>query len=218
MSPTFSSYILKYGYMAIFSLVFLQEIGVPNPLPNELVLLFSGYLTSIGKLDFTIVLITVITADTIGSSVLYMAFYYFGQRVLQKWPRVIPTTKLAYLTARVSHKNRWSIYVGRHIPFLRGYTAVAAGLLKIPPGIFLPAILLSALTWSGGYVIAGKLLGHEYVHVVSKLAVGKIILVLLILIMIIIFLGTRMYHYSKNKNTHASGWSYARGDGRNSQE
>jgi len=218
MSPTLSAYILQYGYIAIFSLVFLQEIGVPNPLPNELVLLFSGYLTSIGKLDFTIVLITVIIADTIGSSVLYMAFYYFGQRVLQKWPRVIPATKLAYLTARVSHKNRWSIYVGRHIPFLRGYTAVAAGLLKISPGIFLPAVLLSALTWSGGYVIAGKLLGHEYIHVVSKLAVGKIFLVLLILITVIIFLCTRMYHYLKNKNTHASGWSYARGDGRNSQE
>src|SRR5262245_53183599 len=218
MSPTLSAYIIKYGYIAIFSLVFLQEIGVPNPVPNELVLLFSGYLTFMGELDFVMVLITVIAADTLGSSLLYIVFYYCGQHVLQKWPRVISTSKLDSLTARVSHQDRWSIYVGRLIPFIRGYTAVAAGLLKIPPGIFLPAVLLSALTWSGGYVIAGKLLGHEYAHVVSKLAVGKIILVLLILTMIIIFLGTRMYHYSKNKNTHASGWSYARGDGRNSQE
>src|SRR2546427_9136856 len=163
MSLTFSAYIIKYGYMAIFSLVFLQEIGVPNPVPNELVLLFSGYLASIGKLDFVIVLITVITADTVGSSLLYIIFYYIGQCVLLKWPHVIPTSKLAYFTARVSHKDRWSIYVGRHIPFLRGYTAVAAGLLKLPPSIFLPAVLLSALTWSGGYVIAGKFLGHEYI-------------------------------------------------------
>ena len=51
MSPTLSAYIVKYGYMAIFSLVFLQEIGVPNPVPNEVVLLFSGYLASVGKLD-----------------------------------------------------------------------------------------------------------------------------------------------------------------------
>ena len=216
MSPTISAYILKYGYIAIFSLVFLQEIGLPNPLPNELVLLFSGYLTSIGKLDFTIVLITAVMADTIGSAVLYMAFYYFGQRVLQKWPHVIPTSKLAYLTARVSHKDRWSIYVGRHIPFLRGYTAVAAGLLKIPPKIFLPAVLLSALTWSGGYVVAGKLLGHEYVHVVSKLAVEKVALVLLVLSLSSVFLWPRLYHYIKK--THASGRSYARDDGGNSQE
>ena len=30
MSPVLSAYIIKYGYIAIFLLVFLQEIGVPN--------------------------------------------------------------------------------------------------------------------------------------------------------------------------------------------
>jgi membrane protein DedA with SNARE-associated domain len=210
MSPTLSAYILKYGYIAIFSLVFLQEIGVPNPVPNEVVLLFSGYLSSVGQLDCSTVLITVIAADALGSSLLYMTFYYFGQRVLQKWPRVIPTSKLAYLTARVAHQDRWSIYVGRHIPFLRGYTAVAAGLLKISPTIFLPAVLLSALTWSGGYVMAGKLLGHEYIDIVSKLAVGKLALAGLIVLCIISFVWLRMYHYLKNKKIHASGWTYAR--------
>jgi membrane protein DedA with SNARE-associated domain len=49
MSPTLSAYIIKYGYIALFSLVFLQEIGVPNNVPNELVLLFSGYLTGVKK-------------------------------------------------------------------------------------------------------------------------------------------------------------------------
>ena len=205
MPPTLSAYIIKYGYIAIFSLVFLQEIGVPNPVPNELVLLFSGYLTSTGKLDFITVLITVVAADTIGSSLLYMTFYYFGQRALQKWPHIIPTSKLAYLTARVSHQDRWSIYVGRLIPFIRGYTAVAAGLLKIPPSIFLPAILLSALTWSGGYVLAGKLLGHEYASIVSKLEIGKFALLGFIVLLIIAFLLPRLYHWRKNKRVHTSG-------------
>src|SRR5262249_42815355 len=168
MSPTLSEYIATYGYIAIFSLVFVQEIGVPNPVPNEVVLLFSGYLTSVGKLDVISVLITVTAADTMASSLLYVIFYTVGQRLLQKWPRVIPTHLLTCFATRVSHQDRWSIYVGRLMPFVRGYTAVAAGLLKIPPGIFLPAVLVSALTWSSGYVMAGKLLGHEYVHLASK--------------------------------------------------
>ena len=205
MPPTLSAYILKYGYVAIFSIVFLQEIGVPNPVPNEVVLLFSGYLSSVGQLDCMTVLVTVIAADTLGSSLLYMTFYYFGQRVLQKWPHVIPTSKLTSLTARVAYKDRWSIYVGRHLPFLRGYTAVAAGLLKIPPSIFLPAILLSALTWSGGYVIAGKLLGHKYGDMTSKLGIEKGILVWLILLCIIGFLWPCIYHWLKHKKTPASG-------------
>ena len=161
MSPTLSAYIVKYGYMAIFSLVFLQEIGVPNPVPNEVVLLFSGYLASVGKLDLMTVWMTAASADVIASSLLYMTFYHFGQRLLQKWPRVIATSTLDYLTTRISQQDRWSIYVGRLMPFIRGYTAVAAGLLKISPGLFLPAVLVSALTWSGGYVIAGKFLGRN---------------------------------------------------------
>jgi membrane protein DedA with SNARE-associated domain len=218
MSLILLAYIGKYGYIAIFSLVFLQEIGVPNPVPNEVVLLFSGYLTSVGKLDFITVLLTVIAADTTGSSLLYMIFYWFGQRILPKWSHVIPTSKLAYLTARVAHQDRWSIYVGRLIPFIRGYTAVAAGLLKIPPGIFLPAVLLSALTWSGGYVIAGKLLGHEYANVVQKLGLGKAVLAGLALLCIIGFFGPRTYHWLKNKRLSPSGWSYAKDNGANNRE
>src|SRR5215831_7131137 len=104
MSPELSDYIAKYGYIAIFSLVFLQEIGVPNPVSNELVLLFSGYLTSLRKLNFITVLITVIAADTLGTSLLYTVFYYFGQRVLQKWSCFIAADKLACLAKRVSNQ------------------------------------------------------------------------------------------------------------------
>jgi membrane protein DedA with SNARE-associated domain len=86
------------------------------------------------------------------------------------------------------------------MPFIRGYTAVATGLLKISPGIFLPAVLISALVWSGGYVIAGKLLGREYVKVVSKLGLGKVALVSLVFLCLIGFLGPRLYHACKSKS------------------
>lgn len=218
MSPTLSAYIIKYGYMAIFSLVFLQEIGIPNPMPNELVLLFAGYLTSTGELDFITVWMTVASADIIASSLLYMIFYYFGQRLLQKWPHVISTSTLDSLTTRISHQDRWSIYVGRLMPFIRGYTAVAAGLLKISPGIFLPAVLISALTWSGGYVIAGKLLGQEYANVVSKLGIGKVALAGFAFLCLIGFLLPRLAHCVKSKRSRPPGWLYAREDGRNNRE
>ena len=51
------------------------------------------------------------------------------------------------------------IYVARHLSFLRGYAYVAAGLLPVPPKVFIPAVVDSAITWSDGWVIAGRLLG-----------------------------------------------------------
>jgi hypothetical protein len=90
--------------------------------------------------------------------------------------------------------------------------------LKIPPGIFLPAVLLSALTWSGGYVTAGKLLGHEYATVVQKLGIGKAVLACLVFICLIGFLGPHVYHWIKKRRIPPSGWSYAQDNGGNDQE
>ena len=56
MPPEIILYISKYGYLAIFVVTFLQETGVPNPVPNELVLMFSGYLVFTGILHLPLVL------------------------------------------------------------------------------------------------------------------------------------------------------------------
>lgn len=203
MTPEIASYIDQYGYIALFFLVFLQEIGVPNPLANELVLLFAGYLTSLQQLDLMAVLITVVAADVLGTSLLYMLFYSCGQHLLRKWPRLMSTPQLTHLTTKIAHQHRWSIYLGRHLPFVRGYTSVAAGLLHIPPHIFLPAVVLSALTWSGGYVIAGRLFASHYSHAVSQFDIGSIALAALALLGLLAFLGSRLHHRLRRKSLNA---------------
>jgi membrane protein DedA with SNARE-associated domain len=67
-------FIVAYGYLAIFLFIFLQELGVPNPITNELVLMFSGYLAYTGTLSITKVIITAISADFTGTSILYFIF------------------------------------------------------------------------------------------------------------------------------------------------
>jgi len=199
MPPELSDYIIKYGYLTIFSLVFLQEIGVPNPVPNELILLFSGYLASIGKLSFVLVMLTVVLADFIGTSLLYFVFYFIGQRILTKNYRWLPKEKIDRLIKRISQRGQWGIYVGRLIPYLRGYTSVAAGLLRIKPHIFLPVVLGSAITWSGGYAIAGKLLGSQYENLASKISAWKIAVAGAALLVIIFFVIPRISRFIKNK-------------------
>jgi membrane protein DedA with SNARE-associated domain len=193
------TYITKYGLIAIFSLVFLQEIGVPNPVPNELVLLFSGYLTSIGTMSFILVMITVVSADFVGTSILYFFFFFLGQRILQKNFRWLPKEKIERLSKRISERGQWGIYVGRLIPYLRGYTSVAAGLLRIKPKIFLPAVLISALTWSGGYAVAGRLLGKGYENLVTKLSAGKIALAGIVLLVFIFFIWPKINYHLKSR-------------------
>ncbi len=183
MSPEITALIAHYGYLAIFSLVFLQEIGVPNPVPNELVLLFSGYLAYSGILSFPLVFSTVVMADFIGTTILYFVFYLFGMELMKKAPRWFPVKKIENLKNKIAKKGRWGLYLGRLIPYARGYVSVAAGLIEIPPKIFLTTVILSAITWSGGYAIAGRLLGKQWNIVAEKLGVEKIIAVFAIIIL-----------------------------------
>ncbi len=180
MSDELIRYIITYGYPTIFSLVFLQEVGIPNPVPNEFILLFSGYLTSTGQLSFFKVISTVVIADFIGTAALYFIFYFFGTALIKKAPKWLPIAKIESIKHKLSHKGLWSIYAGRLIPYVRGYTSVAAGAVRLPPKVFLPAVLFSAITWSGGYVFIGKLLGPRWESVSDKIGWGNSIAVIVV--------------------------------------
>ncbi len=152
-----------YGYLAIFLLVFLQEIGVPNPVPNELVLLFAGALTIIGGLSFWPTLLTAVSADVIGTTLLFTVFYFFEHKIMErvkKWEKI--NQKLEKVKETVLKRGRWGIFLGRMMPYIRGYVSVAAGILNIPYKNFLPMVVLPALLWTGGYVTLGHFLGIKW--------------------------------------------------------
>lgn len=159
-------YITHYGYTAIFILVFLQEIGFPNPVPNELVLLFSGYLTFTGALFLPFVLLSAITADLAGATILYGIFFFFGTYILDHKPKWLPisTAKVNSLSLKISDGGLWPIFLGRLTPFIRGYVSVIAGLLQIKRRTYLPIILITAVLVSSSYIIAGKLLGPYWLQ------------------------------------------------------
>ncbi|KKU84994.1 MAG: hypothetical protein UY12_C0014G0004 [Parcubacteria group bacterium GW2011_GWA2_47_8b] len=158
-----SDYVSNYGYLAVFALVFLQELGVPNPVPNELVLIFAGALTSIGGLSFWLTFLTAVSADIIGTTILFSAFYFFEHYIMEKISKWLPLNKkLEKIKATILKRGRWGIFLGRLMPYLRGYVSAAAGVLNLPYRVFLPMVIISAVLWSGGYVVLGHFLGTQW--------------------------------------------------------
>lgn len=157
-------YVTRYGYLAIFILVFLQEIGMPNPFPNELLLIFSGYLSFKGLLYMPLVILTALTADFIGTNILYFLFFSAGTLIIEKKPKWIPlsASMINRLSIKISKGGQWSIYIFRLTPFTRGYTSVITGLLHIRPGVFIPLALFSGITWASIYVVIGYYIGPSW--------------------------------------------------------
>jgi membrane protein DedA with SNARE-associated domain len=192
-------YVTKYGYLAIFILVFLQEIGMPNPFPNELLLIFSGYLTFKGVLFLPFVIITALSADFIGTNILYFLFYNAGAFIMKKKPGWLPLSSaiMNRLSIKISKGGVLSIYIFRLTPFTRGYTSVITGLLQVKPKVFLPIAFFSGLTWATVYVVIGNLIGPSWNLFTQNIdCFGNYMLTVLVLIICTVLL---MYGFRKKR-------------------
>lgn len=200
MNPELTVFLEHYGYLAVFVLVFLPEIGIPNPVPIELILLFIGFLAFSGVLNFWLVFLAAVAGDFIGTTILYSIFYFFGHLFLEKKPRWIPISraKIEKVSRLVSRRGVLGIYFGRLIPYLRGYVSVAAGLAQVRPKVFIPIVLFSAATWSGGFVIAGRLIGPEWQNLATNLSDIRNGILVIIASVVLIAVA---WHYKK-KHKH----------------
>jgi membrane protein DedA with SNARE-associated domain len=200
MPPEFINYINQYGYLAIFVLILIQEVGIPTPIPNELLMLFSGYLAYTGALKIYLVLFTIISADFLGANILYSTFYFFGPAIIRNKPKWFPlsTEKINSISAKIAKRGLWSVFLGRVTPFIRGYISVIVGLLHIKPKSYVPISLITAALVTCTYVITGFVLGPYWEQVAAKLNTIKYTL-FSIIFLIICFLVIRYFLRKKAK-------------------
>ncbi|MVN21412.1 DedA family protein [Mucilaginibacter arboris] len=200
MPHEFINYINQYGYLAIFVLILIQEIGIPTPIPNELLMLFSGYLAYTGALKLYFVLLIIISADFLGANILYSTFYFFGPTILSHKPKWFPlsTEKINKVSAKIANGGLWSVFLGRITPFIRGYISVIVGLLHIKPKSYVPITLITACLVTCTYVLLGHLLGPYWEQVAAKLTTIKYT-VFFMVVLIACILAIRYFYRKKAK-------------------
>ena len=187
MNGEIAAYLMKYGCLALFIMVLLQETGFPNPVPNELLLLFSGYLCSRGIMSFILALASAVAADLSGTVTLYLIFRHAGDRILLKKPKWLPLPgkTLEKLRTGISAGGNISILIFRLTPFTRGYASAVSGLIGIIPGVYLPIAVFTAMLWSFFYITAGYLFGPSLISFVSGLPDFKYVLLIMFILALI---------------------------------
>lgn len=182
-------HISQYGYLAIFLLIFLQEVGVPNPIPNELVLLFSGYLSFTGNLNMAAVILCAITGDLLGSGILFVTFYFFGKVIIRRKPKWIPlsTRKLEHLSGKIRVSGHSGIFIGRLTPFIKGYVSVLSGLTHYSPSKYGIIMLLTSIIWATVYAGGGYLAG-PYWNLIARNSTSNYLILLIAASVIVIII------------------------------
>lgn len=137
----------KLGYLGLFFLIFLENIC--PPIPSEVILLFSGFMTSLSRLSIIGVLVVSTLASYLGAVFLYIigrqvsyikSIFFIKERHLQK--------AYAYF---LKHGQR-AIFFGRCIPMVRSLISLPAGMVKMSFFSFSFYTLLGSFLWNALFI------------------------------------------------------------------
>ena len=133
--PELGQLIGHWGYLAIFVLVILGNIGVP--LPEETVLILAGYMVWQGDLRLPIVLAVGFVSAVAGDNLGYWIGREYGQATVERYARWVlgNAQRLESMRGLVTRYGPLSVFGARFLPglrFLAGPLAGAAGLRPLP--------------------------------------------------------------------------------------
>lgn len=158
--PDVSEFVALWGYLAIFVIVVLGNVGLP--VPEESALLAAGYLVWRGDLMWSGVLTVGIVSAVAGDNVGYWIGRRYGPRVLERLRRLVGITPLRFQSMR-TFMVRWGplgVFVGRFIPGLRFLAGPLAGTVGLRFPAFITANVLGAVVYVPVIVTAGFGVGY----------------------------------------------------------
>jgi membrane protein DedA with SNARE-associated domain len=156
------NWIEQYRYGAIFVLLMLGIVGLP--IPDELLLIFVGYLTFKGTLRLEAAEATAFLGSATGISLSYAIGRYLGPPALMKFGHLmhVRPERLAETQRWVGRWGKYSLLVGYFFPGVRQLTALVVGASLLPPATFARFAYTGALIWSAIFIALGYFAGEEW--------------------------------------------------------
>ncbi|MDB5052909.1 MAG: alkaline phosphatase [Bacilli bacterium] len=163
------SVITHYGYIGIFGSLALGILGLP--VPDEILMTFSGYLISKGELQYFPTLLISVLGSLLGMSVSYLIGHKFGYPLLVKHGAKIHITK-----EKLEHAEQWfkrfgkfAVTIGYFIPGVRHLTAYFAGISKWPSRTFFLYAAPGAVIWALTFNTLGIVVGEHWREVTETI-------------------------------------------------
>jgi membrane protein DedA with SNARE-associated domain len=161
MDPIFG-WIASYGYVALAVLLMLGIVGLP--IPDETLLMFTGYLVFRGQLAFVPAVITAVSGSLCGISVSYALGRSLGPYLVERFgPYVhLDVDKLAQVRAWYDRWGKYALLFGYFVPGVRHLAAYAAGSARVPLLVFAAFAYTGGVLWATSFIVLGYVVGEEW--------------------------------------------------------
>jgi membrane protein DedA with SNARE-associated domain len=150
-----------YGIGLLFAIILLKEIGLPLPIPGDLLMLFAGARAAAGFLPIWAVLLAAVAAGMLGASVQFLLARGPGRGFIYRFGRYVGLTpaRLDKASAAVRGRGWSSVALGRALPGLRIGVVAACGLAAVPLPTFLVGLFAGTVLFVGFHTMLGFLAG-----------------------------------------------------------
>lgn len=206
LSSFATTIISTLGYPGLVAIMVLENVF--PPIPSEVVLPFAGYLSSLGRFNFWLVVLAGMIGSVGGAEILYALGFYGNERVVKRLIRKFGRWVLI-TEDDLGKAERWfkkhgpkAVFTARLIPVVRSLISVPAGIAKMPQGSFLFYTALGTTLWSFILASLGKILGENW-EVISIWVKNYEHVTLLVLAIIFAYLlYSKLSNYLKSQNSN----------------
>jgi membrane protein DedA with SNARE-associated domain len=174
--------ISTYGYAVVFTLVVVESAGVP--VPGETSLLVAAALAATGHLWLPGVIVAAALGAILGDTAGYWVGRSSGVRLLRTHGRLVrfDEAKLARAEAFFARHGDKTVFLGRFVPVGRIFTAVLAGISRMPYRRFLAWNAAGGVVWALAMGTLGYLCGHQLPLVLALLRHFSVALLAMVLL------------------------------------
>ncbi|KRM42447.1 DedA family protein [Lentilactobacillus parafarraginis] len=199
---TITELINQYGYFAIAFLIAFENIF--PPIPSELVLVFTGYLTLTSKLTIWGSVLAATAGAFVGAVVLYGVGRLLNVRQIERLlaGRVGKLLRLkpADVDKAAAYFNRrggWAILIGRCIPVVRSLVSIPAGMTAYPFAKFSGLTILGTLIWNTVLILVGHFAGGAWNTILAIIDQWLVV----IIVAVAVILGCYLYYRFARNST-----------------
>jgi membrane protein DedA with SNARE-associated domain len=155
-------WVAHYGYVGIFGLLMLGIVGAP--IPDETLLVFTGYLIFKHQLEPLPAFAAGFLGSICGITVSYALGRMLGLYVVTRLGRFlhVEPEDLDRVRAWYEGKGKYGLVISYFIPGIRHLAAYVAGSSRLPLPVFATFAYLGGLLWSGSFISIGYVLGDEW--------------------------------------------------------
>jgi membrane protein DedA with SNARE-associated domain len=172
---------MKHSFSAVLLAVVIEEMGLPSPIPTDVMIVFAGTTTGRSVPHLALLFVALMLASAAGGSVLYFIVRRGGRPLVERFGRYVHLgpERLARAEALLERGGWGGIALGRAIPGVRYATVIVCGLLKVPFPRYITAHIAGSSVYIAVFLAVGAIFGPEVLERVHLPVSGIHLLLLL---------------------------------------